>query len=127
MFRTSYEFICTRMLEKVLMSKNYSFVSKGDDKWASIMISKGPYKGIIYQYGRVSLAPVENEDGNLPLSFDYNVIDFNGHKFQDLIESKEFKNTLGDILVEILDEQLEQGNLDYAAATSDTSDNVNPI
>ena len=127
MFRTSYEFICTRMLEKVLMSKNYSFVSKGDDKWASIMISKGPYKGIIYQYGRVSLAPVENEDGNLPLSFDYNVIDFNGHEFQDLIESKEFKNTLGDILVEILDEQLEQGNLEYTAATRDTSDNANPI
>ena len=37
------------------MSKNYSFVSKGDDKWASIMISKGPYEGIIYQYGRVSV------------------------------------------------------------------------
>ena len=109
------------------MSKNYSFVSKGDDKWASIMISKGPYKGIIYQYGRVSLAPVENEDGNLPLSFDYNVIDFNGHEFQDLIESKEFKNTLGDILVEILDEQLDQGNLEYTAATRDTSDYANPI
>ena len=109
------------------MSKNYSFVSRGDDKWASIMISKGPYEGIIYQYGRVSVATVENEDGNLPLSFDYNVIDFNGHEFQDLIESKEFKNTLGDILVEILDEQLEQGNLEYTAATRDTSDYANPI
>ena len=109
------------------MSKNYSFVSRDDDNWTSVMIAKGPYEGIVYQYGRVSVATVENEDGNLPLSFDYNVIDFNGHEFQDLIESKEFKNTLGDILVEILDEQLEQGNLEYTAATRDTSDNANPI
>ena len=43
------------------------------------------------------------------------------------IESKEFKNTLGDILVEILDEQLDQGNLEYTAATRDTSDYANPI
>tara|TARA_B100001564_G_scaffold216381_1_gene182201 strand:+ start:231 stop:551 length:321 start_codon:yes stop_codon:yes gene_type:complete len=105
------------------MPENYSFVSKGEDKWASILITKGKYTGIIYQYGRVSVAEEENEDGNLPLSFDYNVIDFNGHEFQDLIESKEFKNTLGDILVEILDEQLDQDNLEYSAATSDTSDN----
>ena len=38
-----------------------------------------------------------------------------------------FKNTLGDILVEILDEQLDQGNLEYTAATRDTSDYANPI
>ena len=109
------------------MPENFTYVSRGQDQWASIMITKGEYEGIIYQYGRVSVAEEENEDGNMPLSFEYNVVDYNGHEFQDLIESKEFKNTLGDILVEILDEQLEQGNLDYAAATSDTSDNVNPI
>ena len=121
------DFILTIILGEVYMSKKYSFVSRDDDNWTSVMISKGPYEGIVYQYGRVSVATVENEDGNLPLSFDYNVIDFNGHEFQDLIESKEFKNTLGDILVEILDEQLEQGNLEYTAATRDTSDNANPI
>ena len=95
------------------MSKNYSFVSRDDDNWTSVMISKGPYEGIIYQYGRVSVATVENEDGNLPLSFDYNVVDYNNFKESDIHSSKDFKNTLGDILVEILDEQLEAGNLEY--------------
>ena len=52
------------------MPENYSFVSRGNDKWASIVITKGKYTGIIYQYGRVSVAEKENEDGNLPLSFD---------------------------------------------------------
>ena len=95
------------------MTENYSFVSRGEDKWASILITKGKYTGIIYQYGRVSVAEEENEEGNLPLSFDYNVVDYNNFKEDDIHSSTEFKNTLGDILVEILDEQLETSNLEY--------------
>ena len=95
------------------MPENYTYVSRGTEKWASIMITKGKYDGVIYQYGRVSVAKKENEDGTMPLSFDYNVIDQNGHDKDKLDNSPEFKNTLGDILVEILDEQLEAGNLEY--------------
>ena len=95
------------------MPENYTYVSRGQDQWASIMITKGKYEGIIYQYGRVSVAEKENEDGKMPLSFDYNVVDVNGHEKEELDSSTEFKNTLGDILVEILDEQLEAGNLEY--------------
>ena len=51
------------------MSKNYTFVSKGDDDWASVMIKDGKYEGIIYQYGKVSVAESEDENGNMPLSF----------------------------------------------------------
>ena len=95
------------------MTKNYTFVSKGDDDWASVMIKDGKYEGIIYQYGKVSVAESEDENGNMPLSFKYNVIEYNGHNQEDLNKSVEFKNTLGDILVEILDEQLEANNLEY--------------
>ena len=95
------------------MPENYTYVSRGTEQWASIMITKGEYEGVIYQYGRVSVAKKENEDGTMPLSFDYNVIDQNGHDKDKLDNSPEFKNTLGDILVEILDEQLETGNLEY--------------
>ena len=95
------------------MSKNYTFVSKGDDDWASVMIKDGKYEGIIYQYGKVSVAESEDENGNMPLSFKYNIIDYSGHNQEDLESSVEFKNTFGDILVEILDEQLEADNLEY--------------
>ena len=95
------------------MPENYTYVSRGTEQWASIMITKGEYEGVIYQYGRVSVAKEENEDGTMPLSFDYNVIDQNGHNKEKLDSSVEFKNILGDILVEILDEQLEAGNLEY--------------
>ena len=95
------------------MPENYTYVSRGTEKWASIMITKGKYDGVIYQYGRVSVAEKENEDGKMPLSFQYNVIDEVGHDKEELEKSNEFKNTLGDILVEILDEQLEADNLEY--------------
>ena len=88
-------------------------MSRGTEQWESIMITKGEYEGVIYQYGRVSVAEEENEDGKMPLSFDYNIVDINGHDKEKLENSVEFKNTLGDILVEILDEQLEAGNLEY--------------
>ena len=96
------------------MPKNYTFVSKGGDDWASVMIKDGKYEGIIYQYGKVSVPEEENDDGNMPLSFKYNILDYNGHTKESLEETQDFANVLGDILVEILDEQLAEGNLEYA-------------
>jgi len=50
----------------------------------------------------------------MPLSFKYNILDYNGHTKESLEETPDFANVLGDILVEILDEQLAEGNLEYA-------------
>ena len=41
------------------MPENYTYVSRGTEQWASIMITKGEYEGVIYQYGRVSVAKEE--------------------------------------------------------------------
>jgi hypothetical protein len=95
------------------MPENYTFVSRGKEKWASIMLTNGEYEGVIYQYGKVSVPEGEDENGNMPLSFKYNIVDYNGHDEEDLESSQEFKNALGDILVEILDEQLEASNFEY--------------
>ena len=43
----------------------------------------------------------------------YQVIDSNGHVKETLDDSIDFKNTIGDILVEIIEEQMEAGNLAY--------------
>ena len=48
------------------MPENYTYVSRGQDQWASIMITKGRYEGIIYQYGRVSVAEKEPEGNVFP-------------------------------------------------------------
>jgi len=96
------------------MTEKYKFVSREGDKWASILIDSGKYSGLIYQYGKVSVPKQENEDGNMPLSFKYNVVEYNGNTEESLKETEEFTTTIGDILVVILDEQLEKDNLEYA-------------
>ena len=48
------------------MPENYTFVSRGKEQWASIMVTQGKYEGIIYQYGKVSIPESEDENGNMP-------------------------------------------------------------
>ena len=73
----------------------------------------GRYEGVIYKYGKVSI-PDENEissEGALPFRFEYDILDPYGldrEKFDD-----EFFSLIGDILVDIIDEQIGEESLEY--------------
>ena len=95
------------------MSVKWSWVSRKEDKQASLRISEGKFEGVVYSYGKVVL-PVEqkmNVKGDLPFKFEYSILD-NAN-----IDRKEFGNDfftiIGDILVDIIDEQLQEENLEY--------------
>ncbi len=92
----------------------YMFVSREDEDFASIMIKDGKFKDVIYNYGKVSIPEEDNlnEDGTLPFRFEYNIIDNVGIPREEFGE--EFFTLIGDILVEIIDEQLEEENLEYS-------------
>ena len=91
----------------------YMFVSREDEDFSSIMIKDGKFKDVIYNYGKVSIPEEDNlnEDGTLPFRFEYNIIDNVGIPREEFGE--EFFTLIGDILVEIIDEQLEEENLEY--------------
>ncbi|MDP7367477.1 MAG: hypothetical protein QGH83_09490 [Candidatus Pacebacteria bacterium] len=92
----------------------YMFVSQKDAKWASIMITEGKFKDVIYNYGKVSIPEEkENVDGTLPFRFEYDIIDNVGMPREEFGE--DFFNLIGDILVEIIDEQIKENNLEYFA------------
>ena len=95
------------------MSVKWSWVSRKEDKQASLRISEGKFEGVVYSYGKVVL-PVEqkiNGKGDLPFKFEYSILD-NAN-----IDREEFGNDfftiIGDILVDIIDEQLQEENLEY--------------
>jgi hypothetical protein len=95
------------------MSVKWSWVTRKEDKQASLRISEGQFEGVVYSYGKVVL-PVEqkiNDEGDLPFKFEYSILD-NAN-----IDRKEFGNDfftiIGDILVDIIDEQLQEENLEY--------------
>ena len=76
--------------------------SKSQDQ-TCIGIKEGKFAGVVYKYGKVSFAKEEDENGNLPMQFHYDIVDNNGiprEQFND-----EFFNLIGDILVEVMDEQ----------------------
>jgi hypothetical protein len=95
------------------MSVKWSWVTRKEDKQASLRISEGKFEGVVYQYGKVVL-PVEQEmngKGDLPFKFEYTILDnanMNREEFGD-----EFFTLIGDILVNIIDEQIQENNLEY--------------
>ena len=81
---------------------SYVFVESKSQDQTCIGIKGGKFAGVIYKYGKVSLGE-ENTDGNLPLKFEFDILDNN------LIPKEKFgedwSNLIGDILVDIIDEQ----------------------
>ena len=89
----------------------YMFVSRKDEDFASIMIKDGKFKDVIYNYGKVSIPEEKkiNEDGTLPFRFEYTIIDNVGIPRENFGE--DFFTFIGDILVDIIDEQSEEDNV----------------
>ena len=95
------------------MSVKWSWVSRKEDKQASLRISEGKFEGVVYSYGKVVL-PVEqkmNDEGDLPFKFEYSILDNANIDREEFGE--DFFTIIGDILVDIIDEQLQEENLEY--------------
>ena len=87
-------------------SKRYVFAQKDGDDFTCIKLLEGKYKGIIYKYGKVGFAKEEKPNGTLPMKFDYDII-FNPHEKD--IDKQEFIDYIGDILIEQLERQINNG------------------
>lgn len=94
------------------IKEKYTFVSKDGDNWANICIRDGKFKDVIYNYGKVSVNPEkENDDGSLPFRFEYTIIDNASLQREEFGE--EFFMMIGDILVDIIDDQLKENTFEY--------------
>jgi hypothetical protein len=87
-------------------NKKYAYVQRDGDDFTCIKLLEGKYKGIIYKYGKVGFAKEEKPDGTLPMKFDYDII-FNPHEKD--IDKQEFIDYIGDILIEQLERQINNG------------------
>ena len=97
-----------------MIKDKYVFVSKDGDNWANICIREGKFRNVIYNYGKVSVnSEEENGDGTLPFRFEYNIIDNMGIPRDNFGEN--FITLIGDILVDIIDDQIKGNMLEYVA------------
>ena len=89
-------------------NSKYAFVQREGDDFTCIKLLQGKYKGIIYKYNNVKLSQTENADGELPLKFTYDIM---ANPNNEDIKSTDFRNYIGDILVEVMEEQLKNGKI----------------
>ena len=91
-------------------NEDYIFVEVPGEDFTGLKLISGPYASIAYKYGNVGFAPEsEAVDGQLPMKFDYTIIE---NKIQADTDSQEFIDHIGDILVVLLDEKMKERELD---------------
>ena len=55
-------------------TRRFTFAQKEGEEFSCVKILEGKYKDVIYNYGRVAVAPEsEMKKGKLPMKFDYTV------------------------------------------------------
>jgi len=89
-------------------NKRYAFAQRQGDDFSCVKILDGQYEGIIYKYNQVKISQTENADGQLPLKFTYDIM---ANPNKEDIKSTDFRNYIGDILVEVMEEQLKNGKV----------------
>ena len=88
------------------MIKQYELLDEDHIGNQLIKLTSNEYSGIIYTYGRVRLL---EEDDQLRIQFEFDIQE-NPVGF---VDREKFKNHIGDILVELLEENLLKNNLVY--------------
>ena len=54
----------------------YVFITTRSEDKQCVGIKEGPFAGVVYKYGKVSLGE-ENSNGTLPFRFEYDILDNN--------------------------------------------------
>ena len=91
---------------------DYCFIyPKEDSESVHIRLLEGAYKGTLYKYGKVKF---EEKNEEMHLIFAYDVLESSVQKPKKLEKDVDFKNYIGDLLVEIMSSNMEQEIVDEA-------------
>ncbi len=89
---------------------DYCFIYPKDDSTAvHIRLLDGKYKDTVFKYGKVKF---KEENDQVYLLFAYDVIESTVDSPKKLEKDMDFKNYLGDLLVEIMSSNIEQEVID---------------
>ena len=102
------------------LDETIKFVEKLSSEAYSLKVVQGPYLGVIYTYGKVTLHEDEaNCELKIEFKFKLEEVPDNLNE-EKLKESLDFKNFMGDVLSQLLEED----NLDNDKLTDDNTQNT---
>ena len=90
--------------EKLRIPPKYSFEVLKEEDYCAIRIREGAYDKVLVKYGMVSFG-TEESDGQMPMKFEYVLLE-NPNNVED--GTPEMISVLGDILLELLEQNSEQ-------------------
>lgn len=94
----------------MLEGTDYCFIyPKEDEQTVHIKFLQGPYKDTVYKYGKVKF---KEENEQVYLLFAYDVLESPVAKPKKLEKDLDFKNYIGDLLVDLMSANLEQDIID---------------
>jgi len=88
---------------------------KNDKSSVHIKFLEGPYKSVVFKYGKVKF---KEEGDQVYLLFAYDVLESEKQKPKILEKDTDFKNYIGDLLVEIMSSNVEQEIIDEVGTDS---------
>ena len=89
---------------------DYCFIYPKDDSTAvNIKFLQGPYEDTVFKYGKVK---IKEENEQMYLLFAYDVIESPVENPRKLEKDENFKNYIGDLLVELMSNNIEQEIVD---------------
>ena len=89
-----------------MKAPEYRYVDESTEGNVPIEITDGHYKGIVIRYERVVL---EEKEENLHFDYDYDIIE----NPNNITEDQELINFLGDIVVDVLEEEIQELGDDF--------------
>ena len=83
-----------------------TFVEKPSSELYSLKVKSGPFTGVIYTYGKVQVRENKKQD-NAKVKFKFHIeLAPPGFTIKQLEEDKDFKNFMGDVLIELIEEKM---------------------
>ena len=93
------------LMKSTLFGKTYRVVENPHEQDAAIELIEGEFKGLVYQYGKVGF-----EEGKPNINFQRTIrrLPDSGEELDNLLNNNDLNNLMGDILVEIMQEQMKR-------------------
>ena len=110
------------MAQKEMMKKEenleqmyeYIKIPEVEDQFA-FRIIKGKFKDVVYKYNKFGVNPDPNPDDTLTYKFEYDILEIPeeivNKKYSDE-EGKEFESLIGDILIQVIQDNIEMEETD---------------
>ena len=85
-----------------------------NDQGLCVQITQGPFNHVVIKYNNFKMVDKENSDGSLDCNYSYDIVlapaDIGEKEISDL-EGEKFEKLLGEIILEILQEQINENEI----------------